>query len=302
MRSNNDGGTYLMLTLAMLFWGLSFIWVKQALPALTAVSIIVFRLSISSVLLFGFLKVARRIQNIKKTDVKYFIALAFFEPFVYFLCETSAMNYVTSSLASVIIATIPIVTSISAYLFFREKLKTGNYIGIVLSVIGVLLVASSESNEADTRLKGVALLFGSVLAAQGYVLLLKKLSGMYRASFIVLVQNTIGLIYFIPLYLVNPSWFTFKPIVNVIVPILLLSVFASTFAVIFFAAGVRTIGIARSNVFANIIPVFTMFFAYLMVGEKITIIRILGVLIVISGLILAQYNRKTHPEEVKKYA
>jgi drug/metabolite transporter (DMT)-like permease len=50
-------------------------------------------------------------------------------------------------------------------------------------------------------------------------------------------------------------------------------------------------GISRANTFTNIIPVFTAVFAFFMVGEKLTIQNLAGMIIVITGLFLSQSDK-----------
>jgi drug/metabolite transporter (DMT)-like permease len=81
-------------------------------------------------------------------------------------------------------------------------------------------------------------------------------------------------------------------------PVILLAIFASCGAFILFAYSVRHLGITRSNVFSNSIPVFTAFFAYLLLKEVLTLQNMIGMVTVIAGLFLSQINgnRKKYPE------
>ncbi|MBN1925835.1 MAG: DMT family transporter, partial [Prolixibacteraceae bacterium] len=67
-----------------------------------------------------------------------------------------------------------------------------------------------------------------------------------------------------------------------------LAIFASTLAFVFFTYSVRYMGITKSNMFVNIIPVFTATFAWIMLGDIPTVQKITGIAIVIAGLFIAQ--------------
>jgi drug/metabolite transporter (DMT)-like permease len=78
-------------------------------------------------------------------------------------------------------------------------------------------------------------------------------------------------------------------------PILELAAFASCGAFILFAYSVEKIGITKANVFTNSIPVFTAFFSFILLGDKMTVQNITGMAIVIAGLFMSQMNgRKNH--------
>jgi drug/metabolite transporter (DMT)-like permease len=49
-------------------------------------------------------------------------------------------------------------------------------------------------------------------------------------------------------------------------------------------------GITRANVFTYFIPIFTAFFSFFILGDRLTVQNIIGMAVVISGLIMSQIN------------
>jgi drug/metabolite transporter (DMT)-like permease len=49
-------------------------------------------------------------------------------------------------------------------------------------------------------------------------------------------------------------------------------------------------GISKANVFSNCIPVFTALFSFILMGERLTVQNITGIIIVITGLFLSQIH------------
>jgi drug/metabolite transporter (DMT)-like permease len=72
----------------------------------------------------------------------------------------------------------------------------------------------------------------------------------------------------------------------------LLAIFASSGAFVLFAYSVRHLGISRANIFSNLIPVLTAIFAFLLVGDKLTLLNGAGMAVVIAGLFLSQIGKK----------
>jgi len=95
--------TYLLVLLAMLFWGFSFIWTKMLLADLKPISIITLRLLLSSIFLIIVGLSIQKLQRIKREDIALLAFLAFLEPFMYFLGETNGLNYVSATISSVLI-------------------------------------------------------------------------------------------------------------------------------------------------------------------------------------------------------
>jgi drug/metabolite transporter (DMT)-like permease len=131
---------YISLILAMLFWGYTFVAFKFALESFKPISIIFFRLIISVVFLFILARILGKLQKIRREDYKYFILLSVFEPFLYFLGESFGLTYVSPTIGSVIIALIPLIVPIAAFVLYREKLTLLNWIGLLVSFAGVIAV------------------------------------------------------------------------------------------------------------------------------------------------------------------
>jgi len=290
---NNRFRIYGAIVLAMIFWSFSFIWFKLANETYHPVTIVFIRLILSIVLLALYHHVLKnKLMRIKKEDWKLFLMLVLFEPFFYFLGESFGLTYVSATVGSVLISTIPVFATIGAWLLFKERLKFINYAGIILSFIGVLVFIINKNGHISFNIKGFGLMMLAVFSAVGYNLTLSRLVGSYSPVFIVYFQNILGAILFLPVFLfldyhhfINIS-FSFKSFL----PIIELAVFASCGAFILFAYSVRNLGISRANVFTNFIPIFTALFSFLLLGDKLTIQNIIGMGIVVTGLFMSQMN------------
>jgi drug/metabolite transporter (DMT)-like permease len=276
----------------MIFWSISFIWFKMANEFYEPIAIVFIRLLIAVFILTSFLLITGKFMKIKKEDRKYFVLLAVFEPFFYFLGESFGLTYVSSTVGSVLISTIPVFATIGAWLLFREKLKIINYAGIILSFIGVLVFILNKEGGLSFNLKGLALLSFAVFSAVGYNLTLSRLVGSYSPVYIVNVQNVIGTLLFIPVFLI----FNFNTFIHTthsfssLKPVIQLALFASCGAFVLFAYSVKKLGIAKANPFTNCIPVFTALFSFMILGERLSFQNIIGMGIVITGLFMSQMN------------
>ena len=121
---------------ATFFWSFSFIWFKIAYLGYNPVTVVIFRLAISAVLITIIAAFLKRLQKPSKRDFWLFVLMAFFEPFIYFLGESYGLKYVSSTVAAVIVATIPLISPIFAWYFFKEKLKWMNVAGLTFSFFG----------------------------------------------------------------------------------------------------------------------------------------------------------------------
>ena len=295
---NTKFHVYTAIIVAVIFWSLSFIWYKTALQYFSPVGIITFRLTISSIILLVVGTALRQLQKFRLKDFKPLFIMTLFEPFIYSLCEANGLTLVSSTLAAVIIATIPLFTPIGAFLFFKEKISMQNTLGILLSVIGVTLVAYQTGNHAQGSFMGILLMFGAVIAAIGYAIGLKKMTQRYNSFSIVAYQNLLGAIMIIPVFLITdritPAMFSYEALLA----IFKLTIFASTIAFVLYAYTMKHLSIAKLNVFLNLIPVFTAIAAYFLLNDKFSTTNLVGIAVTLAGLYVSQITLKAKTESI----
>lgn len=296
MKKNNIL-TYILLVLTAVFWGGSFVLTKEiflSAPSITPSIIVTLRLVVASIVFVPFLLIAKKWQKIERRDIKYFFLLAFLEPFTYFLCENNGIKLVPGGISSIIIATIPVFVPFGLYFAYHEKLYKINVIGVLLSLIGIAVMISGDGMTTDISMKGILLLFGAVVIAVLYTIVLMKVVKHYHPFTITVHLNLIGLVYFVPTLLI----FDFQNFMDVTFTtrifgmIACLGIVCSTLSYVFFNYGIVKVGASRASVFNNSIPVFTLIFAAMLGQESITITKVLGMAVAISGVVIAQIKPK----------
>lgn len=284
---------YILVLLAVAFWGISYVWMKVVFDYYEPITTMFLRLSLSSLFLYLLITIMGKHQKIAREDYKAFLMLSFFSPFCYFLGESFGLKQVSPTIASVIIATIPVFTPILGYVAFREKLSWLNILGFLVSFTGVVIMILDRDFKFTASPLGVFLLFSAVVSALINIVYLKKLTVRYSSFTIIKVQNVLGALFFLPLFLIFDfgHFVTVQPTSELIWALLKLSVFASTLAFMFYTISVKRIGVARTSIFSNLIPVSTAVFSWLILREQIDSSKIIGMIIVIAGLLLTQVHR-----------
>lgn len=284
---------YSFAVLSMLFWGLSFVWFKIVVEYYNPITIIFLRLLISGGFMLLFLFFTRTFQRIKSKHLKYFFLLSFTQPFCYFLGESFGLTTVSSTVASVIIATIPLFSPFAGYYLAREKISNTVIFGLLFSFIGILFMLFNRNLSLSADPKGVLLLFFAVFSAVAYSVVVRKITDEYNPVTIITYQNLIGAAYFLPLFFIFDfnHFIQVKPTKELVIAMLQLSVFASTLAYVFYIIAIKEIGITKSNIFTNLIPVFTGVFSYFVLDEVFTPLKILGILLVLIGVIVSQSKK-----------
>jgi drug/metabolite transporter (DMT)-like permease len=285
---------YIGLLFAMAVWSYSYVLIKIVYSYGVPPTMLVFmRLVLATITLLAFTKITGKLQPIQKSDRLSFLALAFFEPFLYYIGESNGLVLVSPTVGSVIIATIPVFTPFVLYAYFKEKVDKTNFFGIIISFIGVLLVIFEDDYTLSASPVGLGFMFFAVFSAFGYTIVIKNLTQKYNSFTIVTYQTLIGAILYVPLFLFSD----FNVMANVeftwqmMVATATLAVFATAIAYILFSTGIREIGAMQATIFANLIPVLTALLALLSGMEDLPLRKLGGVLIVILGVFLSQSKK-----------
>lgn len=283
---------YGAILLTMLFWSVSYVLVKIVFTVYQPLTTVLIRLILGSAFLFLLTKLLKKLEKIRPGDLKKFILLSLLQPFLYFLFESFGLKYVSPTLASVIITTIPLFTPFAAVYVLKEKLTAFNIIGLLISFVGVLTITIKNDFTISASPFGLLLLFLAVATGMTYTIYVKRITTQYNALTIVTYQNLLGILWFLPLFLIFEwhSFMTAVPTLGPIISLVLLAILPTSLAFVFFSYTIKHLGAARTSMFSNIMPVMTALFAWLLLDEILTIRMALGILIVVAGLFIGQWK------------
>lgn len=285
---------YIAISFSMLFWGFSFVWSKQLLNAgFPVFTIVFFRLFLASVIFVTLFKIQGKLEKVRKGDWKKFLWLAFFEPFLYFIGEDFGLQQVSPSFASVIIALIPIVVSVTMYFAENEPLSWRLLLGAVISIIGIAVMTFGPDSNIIFNVKGLLWLLLALLAACGYSVLLARLVKEYSPITITTYQNLLAIPFYLPFVCIFDlrHWGGIVWSANAVVCLVCLAVLCSAGAYMLYSYAAKHISITKLTVFTNAIPIVTICGAAMLGQEALTSQKILGIFIVVVGVLLSQLRK-----------
>lgn len=272
---------------------MSYLWTNRLIELQIPIFYFVFvRILLAGLILFLFNAAYGRIKRMQKNDIPKFFLLAFFEPFIYFICETYGIKLTGSpTLSALVIATIPIFSIGAGMIFFKEKINAVNIFGIFLSLAGILMVAMAKGELGENFIWGVILLLLAVLSTVGHSSITKSLTSNYSSQVIVMYQFLIGSLYLLPLFLwkgldgFNTEIY-FSP--EAWYPIICLAVLCSSLAFSLWVSAIKSLGIAKSSIFSALIPVVAAVIAWILGHEYLNTRQWTGIGISTVGVILSQ--------------
>lgn len=293
---DNKAVVYLLSVLAIVLWGMSYIWSDRLIALGVPISYFVpLRIFVAGIILLLFNILTKEFRPIARKDIWKFLLLALFEPLIYFFCETYGIKETGSpTISAMIIASVPIFSVGAGALFFKERISILNGFGIAVTLAGICLVLLKQGGDEGVPqnfILGVVLLMIAVFSEVGHASLTKLLADGYKPQVIVMYQFLIGTVYFLPFFLTRGienfdarlvSW-------EVLEPILCLAVLCSSLAFSLWAMAIKKLGVGKSSVFLAMMCVATALVAEVIGREHLSLLQWLGVLIAVLGIVLSQY-------------
>jgi drug/metabolite transporter (DMT)-like permease len=293
LEQKNQVTTYAALTGAVVFWGLSFVATKIALESFPTFTLVFARFSLASCLFlilmahFGFPAFTRR-EHVKM------LLLSLFEPGLYFVFETTGLQYTSAPKVALIIATTPIAVTLLAALMLGERTSTASLVGISVSFVGISVLVMGDpqfSWNLGGSLLGDLLIFGAVISAAFYIVFARDLGKSHSALEITTLQTLYGALFFAPAFLwelPGIKWSAFSG--RSLIALIYLTVFATIAAFMCYNYALTKISASRASIFINCIPVVTAIGAWIILGEKLTLIQTAGGVLVLFAVCLTNLS------------
>ncbi|XLZ68794.1 DMT family transporter [Massilia sp. SR12] len=283
---------YLKLIACTLIWGGTFIAghiVSNALPPLTAAAI---RFSIAGALLL--VLAWQREGGLPRLSLQQLgatAALGLSGIFLYNFCFFSALGQMEASRSALFIAINPIVTALAAAAVLGERLNWRKWAGIGIAFVGAtVLITRGEPLAALHDISqsigvGELMMLGAVTCWAAYTLVgrsaLKGLSPIAATTY----ASLWGLGFLLlaaARELPNVGWTTLGW--QVWASVSYLGAFGTVVAFVWWYEGVKALGPARTAVFNNLVPVFGVSLAAVVLGEQVLASMVAGGVLVAAGV------------------
>jgi drug/metabolite transporter (DMT)-like permease len=285
--------------LATLVWSGNFVVARGVFKQIPPISLAFFRWLTATVLLAPFalqrFAVERKIIK-KKFSYLFWTSLtgiALFNTFVYI-----AGHYSTAiNMALIGTTSSPIIATILAAIFLREKTGWLRIIGIFICITGILVLISKGSwlalKSFQFSIGDGWVLLGALMFAIYNTLAKKKPVEISPVSFLFAIF-ALGTILLSPFFIAeNRQSLTITQTaaiewnISLVLNILYLGLGTSVISFLCWNAAIARLGAARTALFGNLIPIFSSLEAVVFLGEKITPVHYVSGLLVIGGLLLA---------------
>lgn len=286
----------------MLFWGISFVATKLALEAFSPTEYMLGRFALASVP-FLVLLLSRGWPRLGTRIHLRLALIAIAEPGLYFFFEAEGLARTSAPKASIIIASLPVVVAIASRIVLGERMRPRAVIGAAVSIVGVAVLVLADptvAGAAATVRVGDLLIGGAVLAATVYMLLVRSIAREVSSYQITSFQVLYGTLFFGLLFAVQPGDAFAGATGEAVGAIVFLAFFATIAAFFAYNYALSQIPAGRASIALNGIPVVTALTAWVLLGEVLGPLQILGGALVLFGVTLANLSRRAGGESRRR--
>lgn len=281
---------YAAAAVSAVAWGFSFLFTKNALSYLSMFQLLGYRFIVAAVFMTVLAAVGAIKIRLTKEKLRNMMLVALLQPVLYFMCETVGVNLTNASESGLVIALVPIATSLFSMRLLKERFNPLKWISVGICVGGVALIVLAKGlSSGGGQLLGFAALLGAVLAAGLYNPLSRKASEMCSPMEITFMMMWTGAIVFTATGIVADkgdfgAYFGMFGSWNVMAGVAYLGLICSVVAFFFQNFALSKLESTVIGTFANLVPLISVFAGVAIGGDRLAPLQIAGAALILAGI------------------
>lgn len=288
-----------LAVLAALGFSFKAIFVKlaYAAAAVDAVTLLTLRMTFAlPIALWASLWLCRAAPPLSRTDWGLLLVLGVLGYYGASILDFIGLQYISAALERLILFIYPTLTVLIGVLFMGKALEKRQVAALALSYAGIGLAFAHDLQVTDDMhavLLGGAFIFGSALSyalySAGAEVAIRRLGTLRFAALAIIVSTFATQLHFV---LTQPFSALVQPL-EVYAYAAAMALFSTLLPVFWQSAAVQRIGAARTVLIGTLGPMLTIFFAWLLLTEPVSIAQLLGAGLVLAGVLLV--SRRPRP-------
>jgi drug/metabolite transporter (DMT)-like permease len=274
----------LLLFAAMsVIWGIPYLFIRVAVEEITPATLVFWRTAIAAGIL---LPIALTRTDLRPVLARWrwVVVFAAVEIAIPWVALGSAEQHISSSLAALLIAGVPLVGAVIALLTGgADRFGRAGVLGLLIGLVGVAAIVGADLGSSDlTALAQVGIVV--VGYAIGPAILARRLDGLPTVA-VMSLSLALCAVVFLPISL--PQWPVTAPSTDALISVVVLAVVCTAAAFILFGALIDAIGPVRATVITYVNPAVAAVLGVVVLNEIIAPSMIVGFVLVIIGSVLA---------------
>ena len=275
-------GIVLFAAMAVM-WGIPYLLIRVAVAEVSPAVLVFARTGIAAALLVPVALLRGNLRTVLR-HWPWVVAFAAIEIAIPWVLLGSAEQRISSSLAGLLIAGVPLVgATIAAILGGPDRVGRRQLVGLLVGFAGVAAIAGGDF-ESDNAIAIVQVAVVVVCYAAGPFILSRRLVGVPSIGIMALSLSLVALAY-LPFAIL--SWPAARPSQAALASIMVLAVVCTAAAFLVFAALIGEVGPVRATVITYVNPAVAAVLGVLVLGETLTPAMLVGFALAIVGSVFA---------------
>jgi drug/metabolite transporter (DMT)-like permease len=285
---------FVFFALMCVIWGIPYLFIRIAVAEVSPPVLVLTRTGIAAAILLPIALVRTDLRPVLGRW-RWLVAFAAIEIAIPWVLLASAEQKVSSSLAALVIAGVPLVGVAIALLTGRsERIGPIGLLGLLVGIVGVAAIVGGDLESTDP-VAIVELCAVAVCYALGPVILARRLNGLPSVG---VMSLSLGLTCLVYIPFAALEWPAAVPSPGVIASIATLAIVCTAIAFLVFAALIDAVGPVRSTVITYINPAVAALLGVVVLNETLTPAMLAGFALVTLGSVLATRPPRQQAETV----
>ena len=283
---------YAWLTFCVMVWGSNFVFGKMLVQDFSPALLTMLRLLFIVLFLIGLSSYKKHFKRVNKSDL---LAVFFLGVIGVFINQWSffvGLQTADPTTSALILATTPILTSVLAAIFLKEKLTIRMLMGSIVAIIGIYFVVAKGNLSSLHIDKGLLWIVLTMITFAIMIIMTRLLSDRIDPLTITLYSNVVGLIVSIPFAFLLDTHVHLSSKMSDWSFLIGTAVVVHGIATLIWNNNIRHVDASKASILSNLEPFVAMIMGLILLYKPITGAEILGSLFIVGGVVLSTYQRK----------
>ncbi len=280
---------------AVLLWAANLPLAKDALREFSPMSFNAVRIPLSALLLWIPTLLWKGRIHLQPRDIWKILVLGIIGNVFYLTLFIHGLELTKAGNVGLLMSVGTVFTALLSRLLGHEDLGRIIWVGIFLSLggVAVILLESAEFAVGTGTLAGDLITLAAAFCWSVYTVFSKTLMRSYSPLTFTTLTLSVGALalFFISLPdLMDQNWGQISTKSYLELGYSAIFSLAVAYSIWFYCVG--RLGSTKTAIYANLVPFWTLLFAWLFIGEEITLLQILGGILILTGIYLTKLKRK----------
>ena len=282
---------YAWLTFCVMVWGSNFVFGKMLVQDFSPALLTMLRLLFIVLFLIGLSLYKKHFKIVNKLDL---LAIFFLGVIGVFINQWSffvGLQTADPTTSALILATTPILTSVLAAIFLKEKLTIRMLMGSIVAIIGIYFVVAKGNLSSLHIDKGLLWIVVTMITFAIMIIMTRLLSQRIDPLTITLYSNVVGLVVSIPFAFLLDTHMHFSSKISDWSFLIGTAVVVHGIATLIWNNNIRHVNASKASILSNLEPFVAMVMGLILLYKPITGAEIIGSLFIVGGVVLSTYQR-----------